>query len=150
MRCMPATSPASFHQVVKDSHMHLQSGVEWPKLDHFLFLHDRKEHRKPKIGQPVMIKRPISAKVRAENVAQRFYPNLGYMSQHIARAKSGADGHNGRVWASTLVLHQKMAHASNHRRPKMSCHMHSVHYTTYPWTMLNCSTEAETVGLCSS
>ena len=42
-------------------------------------------------------KRPISASVRAENVVQRFYPNLEYMSQHVARAKSGADGHNGRV-----------------------------------------------------
>ncbi len=55
MHCMPATSPASFRQVVKNCgptpHMHLQSGVEWPKLDHFaqfMFLHDRKEHRRPK------------------------------------------------------------------------------------------------------
>ena len=32
-------------------HMHLQSGVEWPTLDHlaqFLFLHDRKDHTRPK------------------------------------------------------------------------------------------------------
>ena len=122
--------------------MHLQSGVEWPKLDHFaqfLFLHDRKEHTLPKNR----VKISISASARAENVAQRFYLNLGYMSQHIALAKSGADGHNGRVWASTLVLHQKMAHASNHSCPKVSCNMHPGHHTTYPWTMLNCSAEAE-------
>ena len=36
----------------------------------------------------------ISASARAENVAQRFYPKSSYMSQHIALAKSGADGHN--------------------------------------------------------
>ncbi len=38
----------------------------------------------------------------------KVLPKSGDMSQHIAWAKSGADGHNGRVWASTLVLHQKL------------------------------------------
>ena len=48
----------------------------------------------------------ISASARAEDVAQRSKFSLEYTSQHIALAKSSADasyGHNGRVWASTLV-----------------------------------------------
>ncbi len=72
-----------------------------------------------------------------------------YMSRHIALAKLGADGHNGRVWASRLVLHQKIAHASIHSCPKMSFQMHPGHHTTYPYTMLNCSAEAETSQISS-
>ena len=87
---------------------------------------------------------PLSIPCHKQGASSSLSHDLRYMSQHIALAKSGADGHNGRVWASTLVLHQKMAHASEHSCPKMSCKMHPGHHTTYPWTMLNCSAEAET------
>ncbi len=99
-------------------HMHLQSGVEWPKLGRFakfLFLRDRKEHTIMQNGSGSQISQ--YRKSYSPKRGCKVLPKSGDMSQHIARAKSGADGHNGRVWASTLVLHQKMAHASNHSCP---------------------------------
>lgn len=57
-------------------HMHLQSGVEWPKLDHFaqfLFLRHRKEHTIPKnrvAGQNLHICKWYSRKCGSKDLPQ--------------------------------------------------------------------------------
>ncbi len=100
-------------------HMHLQSAVEWAKLGRFakfLFLRDQKEHAIMKNG---FSKRPNIAKVTAQNVAQRFYPNLGTCLNTLRGPNQVLMVTMGAYGPPHLCC-TKMAHASNHSCPKKS------------------------------
>ncbi len=67
--------------------------------------------------QPVQAKQPKMMQslilLRTDFIAQHLHAILAtsWRASHVALAKSGADGHHGRAWALTLVLHQKLAPA---------------------------------------
>ncbi len=82
----------------------------------------------------MLVKSPISAfaNVKSQGGLKHFTPIWGTSHEMLRKPNQALMVTNGGVWALTHVLHKNLAHASNQTCPKMSCHMHLVHYTHQP------------------